>query len=581
MTHLEMASKPAAGSALFLEADFYFFIGAIGVASGVVWLLGVVVWASFVQGLPSVSPAFTLENYQEVFLSPVTYRATANSLIVAFGTVAVNLFFAVPIAWLVHKTDMPMGNVVPILMTLGIIIPTFLKAIGWILLLSPKIGLINSFLQIFVTTAEGPLSIYNLAGIAYVQGLIFVPVMFFMISAAFRAIDPQLEESAEAAGAGRFRILIGITLPLLAPALIAACLYNFVLAMANFEVPALLAAPTQIQLLSVVMFYSIHAGLGLPRYGLAGVYGIVLLIPTLIVLYYYQRLIRHSYRYATVTGKPQAIKKIQLGSWGYGAWLFVSVYFALAILFPFLVLVWTSLLPYIQLPSAKAFSLVSIQAYRDMLTLLSADSVINTLSLVLSVPVLVLLSSFVISWVVLRTHWPGRNLLDTASMLPHATPSLAFAFAIFFLTIAFGKIVPIYGTIYPIILANAVAYISFGTRTLHSALLQIHRELEEAGECCGASKLRVIGQIVLPLLSPALFYGAVWVALLSFREVTMALFLQSPSNRVMSVDIWTLWQAGLSREASALGVFMVITTMAVMSILYKAAQSTLYGLRDT
>src|SRR3970282_231165 len=100
------------------------------------------------------------------------------------------------------------------------------------LLLSPKIGLLNQFLRSFIPVEEGPLSVYNLGGISFVQGLMLTPVMFFICAAAFRAVDPQLEESAEVSGASRLTVFRRITGPLILPAIAGAAIYNFMTAVA-------------------------------------------------------------------------------------------------------------------------------------------------------------------------------------------------------------------------------------------------------------------------------------------------------------------------------------------------------------
>src|SRR5688572_17060997 len=239
----------------------------------IVGLTLVIFWATFVDGPPGVDTAYTLQNYREALLAQSTWTATLNSLVVGAGTVAVNLFFAVPIAWLVQRTTLPGKNIYITLMLVAGIIPGFLKAIAWIFLLSPHNGLLNQLARLVVDVERGPFSIYNLGGIAFVQGLMLTPLMFFMVGAAFQKIDKQLEEVGEVSGASTRQVFQRVTAPLVLPAIAAASIYNFMTAIAIFEIPALLGFPGQIYTLSTRIFQSVHTDVGLPQYGIAGVYG--------------------------------------------------------------------------------------------------------------------------------------------------------------------------------------------------------------------------------------------------------------------------------------------------------------------
>lgn len=561
-----------------LRAEHLLFIGSGSFCLLILFLLVIVLWSTFQGGLPGTETSLTLQNYREVFLSGETYRAGLNSLVVAFGTVLVNLFFALPSAWLIYRTNLPFKTFFITLMGLGIVIPGFLKGIAWILLLSPKVGLLNQFLRNFIPVEEGPLSIYNLAGISFVQGLMLTPVMFFMCAAAFRAVDPQLEESAEACGAPPGAVFRRITAPLILPAIAGAAIYNFMTAVALFEIPALLGTTSRIQVLSTLMFYNVQASVGLPRYGVAGVYGILLLFPSLIAIYYYQKLLRQGERYSVVSGKGYRPKFAELGRWRYAAIAFVCSYLFLNLFLPFLVLMWTSLVPYIQLPSRAALSAVTLEGYRRALTTLSGRPLINTVLLAVWVPALVLFFSTITSWIVVRTRLRGRRGVDAVVALPMTIPHLAFAFALSYVGLTIAKGIPIYGSLAAIIISHSIAFISFGTRTVNGTLIQIHRELEEAVLTSGGSRLVALRRVVLPLLAPALFYTGVWVALLSYREVTMALFLQSPRNQVLSTAIWNLWDSNNPADAAAMGVLMFFTVMLLLVALQAGARGVLYGM---
>jgi len=172
-----------------------------------------------------------------------------------------------------------------------------------------------------------------------------------------------------------------------------------------------------------------------------------------------------------------------------------------------------------------------------------------------------------ISWVVVRTDFRFRGFLDTLAFLPHAIPHILLAVALSYLGLVYRSFLPIYNTIWIIVLVQIIAYIAYGTRTLNSAMIQIHRELEEAGRVSGASALTLIRRIIIPLVGPAILNAWVWVMLLSYREVTMALTLQGPNNTVISTLLWQFWSAGWVPLASTLGVLIVLFTAGLVFIL--------------
>ncbi len=571
------------GAAHLFRLETSLFGIALIVAAAIVGLVGVVMVSTFLEGLPGVSSHFSLQNYAEVLLYPLFLKGALNTLLIAMGTVLVSLFFDVPMAWLLHRTNLPLKEVFLTAMFLHILVPTFLKTMGWIILLNPKIGLLNQGLRMLIPVESGPLSIYNLFSIGVLQGLTLTPVLFFMISGAFLAVDPSFEESAEVTGASKFCSLRTITLPLVAPAIVAGMIYVFMTAVSMFEIAALLGAPRNIHVFSTLMYSALHPSIGLPKYGVAGIYGIILLFPTLIALHFYQRMLKLSHRYGTVTGKGYKPKQVDLRRWKWAGVGFVGFFFLVDMLLPFLSMLWISFLPRIQLPSMTALETLTLEGYRSAFTVLMRGGVLpNTVALILSVGVGVTLISLIISWVVLRTRFPGRFVIDTIAMLPHAVPRIAFAFSVAFAALALAKKIPFfYGSLGAIILCHGMAWVSFGTRAVNGALIQIHQDLEDAVQTCGGSRMVALRAVFVPLLASTIGYVTVWTMLLSYREVTMALFLQSPRSMVLSTAIWERWQGGWDTgTAAALGVIMVMTMGIFITVLLQASPRIFLGRRD-
>ena len=524
-------------------------------------LVLVVLWSTFQDGLPSFKNLFSLSlnNYSQVFSSPLLLDATVNTILLGLGTTAVSIFFAVPIAWLVHRTNIRFKHFFITLMFLHVVLPGFVRVMGWIMLIGPDIGIVNQVIRSVIPLETGPLSPYNIPFMIFLQGLTLTPTLFLMLSGAFMAIDPSFEESAEASGMNRLKVFRRISFPLVRPALVAGAIYVFVTAVSMFEVPALLGTPFGTYVYATLMFDAIQPTAGLPTYGIAGVYGLMLLLPTLIALYYYQKMIKLSHRYATITGKGYRPKLIDLGPWSWIGIAFILFYYTVDIFLPYLAVVWTSLLPYLQMPSQAALASLSLGGYRNAITVIGSQGALgNTLQLVISVGLLSTLAGLVFSWIVLRTRMRGRYALDTISMLPQVVPGVAFAFAVAFLGILLARHVPfLHGSIIAIVFADFLRRVPFTTRTISSSLIQIHPELEEAVQASGASRLTALRKVIIPLITPALMYSFIWALLQAYREVTIALFLISPRNMVLSTVIWTQWISGNTGTAASISIMMI------------------------
>ncbi|MGH7772320.1 MAG: ABC transporter permease [Candidatus Binatia bacterium] len=549
------------GNSLFALALLAFLILLIGAPVAMVILM------SLRTGFPGEGGPLTLANFIEAYSEPATYQVLINTLAFSVGAVAVALLFAVPLVWLLMRTDIPFKKTFYVLLTVGILIPVFLRTIAWILLLSPRIGLLNQWLQQIFGLVKPPLSLYNIPGMAFIQGVSFVPGAFFMLAAAYRSMDPALEEAAYTAGVGKLRTFFKINIPITLPAIAAVMVYLFMTALAVFEVPAIIGLPARILVLSSLIYTSTTPPTGLPSYGMAGAYGAVMLVVGLILAYFYVRLVKQGKKFTVITGRGYRPKEIALGRWKWPAIAFVLLYLSIEVFIPFLVLLWTSFLPYLQLPSAAALSTITLKNYLNIPDYAGARPFINTAILMFGVPTGAMVLSVLVSWVVIRTQVSFRGTLDTMAFLPHAIPGILVAVGLGYLGLAYREIFPLYGTILIIMLAHMINWIAYGTRTTNSVMIQVHRELEEAGKVAGASTPRVLLRIILPLIAAGVFNSWIWIGMLSYREVTMALTLYTRNSVVVSTVVFQFWGSGWIPEVSALGVVLIIFAVIVVGSL--------------
>src|SRR5690349_5801963 len=418
-----------------------------------------VVLMSLRTGFPGEGGPLTLANFATVYSAPSTYKILLNTLLFAFGTVIVGLAFAVPLVWLLNRTDIPLKNTIYVLMTVGILIPVFLRTIAWILLLSPRIGLVNQWAMQIFNLDQPIISLYNIPGMAFVQGVSFVPSAFFMLSAAYRTMDPALEEAAYTSGVSKLQTFLRINIPITWPAIAGVMVYLFMSAIAVFEVPAIIGYPARILVLSASIFTSTNPPTGLPNYGIAGAYGAVMLLAGLILAYFYVRLVQHGKKYTVITGRGYRPRQIALGRRKWAALGFALLYLAMEVFIPFLVLVWVSLLPHLQVPSAEAFADISLENFRHIFDHVGALPFVNTAILMFVVPTATMIVSVLVSWIVVRTNVSFRGSLDTLAFLPHAIPGILLAVGFAYLGLAYRSWFPVYGTVAIIAIAHTVTWI--------------------------------------------------------------------------------------------------------------------------
>jgi iron(III) transport system permease protein len=535
---------------------------ATGLSGFLLLLIGLpvlmVILMSLRTGFPGEDVPFTLENFAAVYLTPRTYEILSNTLFFAVSSVFITLLIAVPLVWILMRTDIPFKKTIYVLLTIGILIPVFLRTIAWILLLSPRIGLVNKWLQELFALSEPPFNLYSLTGMAFVQGISFVPGAFFMLAAAYRSMDPSLEEAAYTSGVGKLKTFLKINIPITWPAIAGVMVYLFMTAIAVFEVPAIIGLPARIHVLSSLIFTSTTPSTGLPDYGMAGAYGAIMLLLGLLLAFLYVRLVKQGKKYTVITGRGYRPREIALGKWKWAAFGFVFFYLSIEVFIPFAVLLWASLLPYLQLPSAEALASLTFKHYIEMPNHVGPRPFMNTLILMFAVPSITMILSVLVSWIVIRTQVSFRGFLDTLVFIPHAVPGILMAVGLAYMGLAYRDYFPLYGTVAIIVLAHTINWIAYGTRTTNSVMIQVHRELEEAGRVSGASAPRVLGKIVLPLVAAGVLNSWIWIGMLSYREVTMSLTLLTRSNVVISTVVWQFWGSGWVPQVSALGVILIL-----------------------
>ncbi|MFW2369066.1 MAG: ABC transporter permease, partial [Desulforhopalus sp.] len=405
-----------------------------------------------------------------------------NTVLYSLGSVTLGLIIATTFAWFLERTNVPFRRAMMVMILVPLGMPMIIASMAWAQLANPANGFLNIVLRMIPGVENpGPLNIYSIPGMIVITGLIFAPLMYLMVSGVFSRVDPSLEEAAKTSGAGTYSVFRRISLPLLGPVLFSAFIYYMIITMETFEIPAMLGMPRDIFVFSSGIFYAINPIQGgvLPNYGIASVYGVILLVLAGIGIYFYGRYIKHAERFATITGRGFRPRLIDLGRWRYVPTVFMSVYFLLIVIMPLLILLWTSLAPPYSTFSMAAFSKLSLAHYVRVLDYPYLWLAIkNTLLISTMVPVITMLLVTIVAWLSVRNREPGAWILDRLTFVVLGIPGIVLAMVLMFIYAPLPF--PIYGTIWVIVIAGVTRSLPFGTRLMTAAFLQVHKELEEA-----------------------------------------------------------------------------------------------------
>jgi len=516
---------------------------------------GFLLWQSFLTPETAAMPArFTWENYVTAYFSAETVRLFGTSVAFGAGSAAVAFVSGTFFAWVNERTNTPFKSLFFALSLVPLVIPAILFTVSWILLASPKIGLINFALRALFATDAVFVDVYSLGGMIFVDGMHQSPLAFLLMTAAFRAMDPALEESAMMSGATVPQIARRITLKLVWPAALAALLILFVRAVESFEVPALLGLPVGIEVYTSSIYQAIQ------RYpsdiGLACAYAVTLLVIAALCIYAQSRVAADAGRFATVTGKGFRPRVMNIGHWRHLTAAIFIAYSMIVVALPFFVLVWCSLQNFYSAPSVAAIQNLTFDAYRAVFAYPNLGAVIrNSAVLAAGSATIIMLMTSVLAWIVVRTRLPGRWLLDALASLPLVFPGLVLGLAIMICYLHVG--IGVYGTLWIMLIAYVTRFLPFGMRSSATSMLALHRELEESAAMSGASWRAAFWRIVLPLLKPGLIAGWIYIVIVAVRELSGSILLYSPGSEVVSIMIWEYWQNGQYVELSALGVMLI------------------------
>jgi iron(III) transport system permease protein len=508
--------------------------------------------------------AFTFGHFAAIFSSRTFGSVIANSAVYSLGSALLALVIGATQAWLAERTDAFLRQVLYVSSIVSLGIPYVLYIVAWILFLG-KAGPVNALLQQMFGGTEPYINIYSLGGMIFVEGMLWSPLAFLLLSPVFRNSDASFEEAASICGAGLFSTLRHVTLGMARPALLALALLVFIKASESFEVPALVGLPGSARVLTTTIYQRLTLDMP-PDVGSASAFGVLLLVVMAILLQVYSRVAAQTHRYQTVTGKGFRPRVIRLGRWRYAAGALIVTIPFIVVVIPLATILWAALLPYYQPFSLKAVPLLGFGNFVQVLNSPSfRGAIVNSLVLGAAAATLVTALSALAGWCVARRVAGGR-LLDALAALPLIFPAIVLGLAFLEIFVHAGS--RLYGSLLSLVVVSVVAYMPYGLRYAQLGVIQIHPELEEAAAIAGARQARTFIRVVLPLLIPALISCWLFVFLLAVRAVSLMLLLAGPDSQVVAVTLFDFWNNGQVGELAALGcVWTAIMTVFCVAFL--------------
>ena len=566
------ASLSFAGAGKFLAQPVYLvFVGLVMVVAFLGLYPSLYLFVGSFSDTPLGVPGhFTLSNYSQAYLNAETLPLVFNSVVFSFGSSAISVVLASVLAWITIRTNAPFRKLFGLTAIIPNILPTLLIAISWVLLLNPSNGLINVIVMRVLGWTRAPFDIYTLGGLMSVEGLILTPLAFLIIAAALQNMDPAQEESAKTLGSNEFGVAWRITLPLMRPAILAAGTLNFVRAIESFDAPAIIAIPGRIEVFTTKM-YREALGSFPTNQNLAAAYGVGILVIALVCVYLYRLLTARAESFSTVSGKGFRPKQIDLGPWKYLASAVAFGLLVIMVALPLGVLILISVMPYYHVPTWSTWHTLTLEHFREIVeSERTYRAFANSLFLSVAGATLCILLAALVSFFTVKTQIRGRSLLEVLTFVPWAFPGTALALGLLWAYVNFP--IPIYATLWIILIGYITRFLPYGLRAVTSTIIQIHKDLEEASIVSGAGFFATFRRVLMPLMSPGIAAGWIILATIFIREFSISIFLYSPGAEPLGPLLYFYYLDGSYGRMAAVGLVISLVCIVLIAVAEKVSR---------
>jgi iron(III) transport system permease protein len=520
--------------------------------------LAMLLYGSFHSTPPGTPGDFNLRGYGAL-LTVQTGSVLLNTAAIAFLKTVLTVVVAVPLAWIIARTDTPMRRTLEVLITLPFFLPGILTAMAWGMLGNPQVGLLNQAWEAMVGGTSPLIDVYSYGGVIWHMLQYSVPFAFIFFVDAFRVIDPSLEEASRMCGATPARTFGSITAVLMLPILSSVALSSFIHGIESFESPLFFGSPARIEVVTTRIYDAINTD-ARPDYQYATALGFaVVLLMCLLVLC--QRWLIGKRSFQTVTGKGFAPRLTPLGRWKWVSLAGCLIFFFVTVVLPIGQLALGSMFDFMGFYSWDALTL---EHYREVL---ADDELIRAAGRTLFLGVVGAVATMAlgtcVAYVSVRTKWKGRLALDILAWLPWMMPGIILGIGFLWGMAFLPAGIPLYGTIWALL----IAYLSLGSplavQIMSGALRQLSYDIEESSRVSGATFFQTLTRILVALAWPAFMSGMVLTFFGIIRELSASVLLYSRNSEVLSVALLKMWNNGQAEKVSVIGLIVMLMVIVI------------------
>ena len=510
-------------------------------------------------GDPQVRPptAYGFDNFNGIFQYP---QILLNTLTVSVAATVMALVFGFVMAWILTRTNVPGRHLFEQLMAVPYYLTPLLGALAWSLLGAPESGFINQIWRALGGTGH-LIDINTAYGIAWVMALFEGSVAFVMIAAVMKSMDPALEEASQIIGASRLRTMLRITLPLVIPGVLGAAIFVFAEMLGSFAAALVLGTPNRYYVITTAIYQLVQQYP--PKIQVAAAMGVSLFAVMFFMLFLYRRIVMAG-SYVTITGKAFRPRVADVGPLRYLLLGVCVLYLLAAVGLPLVTLLYASLQKIaVAFPTAENWTLDNFRVAMTMNAVRSALT--NSLLLGFGTATIGVVLMGLLAWLIYRSRLPGSGLIEYVVMFPQAVPRLVFAFGLMWAWVVFP--IPIYGTLWLLLLAYLTVFLPLGVRTIAGVMLQIDKSLEECAQMCGAPWAFRVRTVTIPLLMPGLVAAWLLLFIASIRELGASILLMGPHSKVITPSIVESWFGTSSELTAALALIQTLVVAIAMIVL--------------
>ena len=509
-----------------------------------------------------------VSSYLTVYGQAVNMRALTNTAKISILVMILSVLITFPLAWLIGRTDLPGRKKFRTILVASYMIPPYVGAIAWTQLLNPDVGYLNALLKTIFSLSKAPFNIYTEGGLIWVLTLFYSPFAFITISRAMEKMDPTLEEASRVSGASPLRVLWDVTLPLMAPSILAGGLLVFIGAGSAFGIPAIVGMPGNIEVLTTRIVSFVYMGND------SGIRNATTLAVSLMILanglLFFMTWFMGRKDYTTIGGKSTRPALVELGKWKGLATFLVAVYAFIAVILPLGSIVITSFM--VSMSKGLSLDNFGFDAWIPVLENSQyLDCIWRSLGYAFIAATIGTILSLFVAYLSVKTHVKGRSLPDLLVMVGGSTPSVVIALALI-ITFSGNYGLNLYSTMWILIVSYLVKYMTMSVRTIAASLSQVSSSLEEAGLNSGAGWLRICKDIIMPLIAPSIVAGWFLIFMPSFYELTMSNLLYGSDTQTIGVLLYELQTHADTQNASVMSVIILIIVMVGNLILNKVSK---------